>query len=74
LLSTRSPKVQNFGLTERELEVLRLMAQGLNSGEIAIRLTVSQSTVKFHINNLIRKFGVETRSEAIVIAAKHNLV
>ena len=74
LLSTPSPQSQNFGLTERELEVLRLMAQGLNSGEIATRLTVSQSTVKFHINNLIRKFGVETRSEAIVIAAKHNLV
>lgn len=64
----------DFGLTARELEVLRLMAKGDNNPEIAEKLVISQSTVKFHINNILDKMGVTTRSEAIVIAAKNNLV
>ena len=50
------------------------MAQGLNNNEIAYKLTISQSTVKFHISNVIEKMGVQTRAEAIVLAAKSNLV
>lgn len=65
---------QRFNLTERELELLRLMAQGQNNAEIAHSLSISQSTVKFHINNIITKMGVDTRAEAIVLAAKNNLV
>jgi NarL family two-component system response regulator LiaR len=65
---------QTFGLTERELEVLQLMAQGLNNAEIAYKLTISQSTVKFHISNIQVKMGVETRAEVIVLAAKNNLI
>ncbi len=67
---------RDFGLTGRELEVLRLrlMAKGDNNPEIAEKLVISQSTVKFHINNILVKMGVTTRSEAIVIAAKNNLV
>ena len=64
----------NFKLTQRELEILRAMAEGLNNGEIAARFYISQSTVKFHIANLLQKMGVDTRSEAIVLAAKNNLV
>lgn len=64
----------DFGLSEREHEVLKLVAEGLNNREIAAKLFISTSTVKFHLSNIIRKLGVETRAEAIVIAAKNNLV
>lgn len=64
----------DFGLTARELEVLRLMAKGENNPEIAEKLVISQSTVKFHINNILEKMRVSTRSEAIVLAAKNKLV
>lgn len=65
---------RDYDLSEREREVLKLMAEGLNNGEIAAQLTISQSTVKFHISNIISKMGVETRAEAMVLAAKNNLV
>lgn len=65
---------QNFRLTEREREVLRGMAEGLNNTEIGEKLVISASTVKFHIANIQQKMGVETRAEAIVLAAKNNLV
>jgi DNA-binding NarL/FixJ family response regulator len=62
----------NFHLTGREMEVLVLMAKGLNMPGIAARLTIGQSTVKFHIENICFKLGGHTRSEALVIAAKNN--
>jgi NarL family two-component system response regulator LiaR len=67
-------RLTDFGLTERELEVLRLMANGMNNNEVAEQLVISRSTVKFHITNIIEKMGVGTRAEAIVLAAKNNLV
>jgi NarL family two-component system response regulator LiaR len=69
-----TPNGHDFGLTTRELEVLRLMAKGENNPEIADKLVISQSTVKFHISNILDKMGVTTRPEAIVLAAKNNLV
>jgi len=66
--------VNLFALTEREREVLRLMAHGLSNGEIAARLVISQSTVKFHIVNILEKMRVATRAEAIVLATKNNLL
>jgi len=74
LLNQVSADMRDFGLTEREMEVLRLMAEGLNNGELAARLFISASTVKFHIVNILDKMGVQTRPEAIVLAAKNNLV
>ncbi len=65
---------RQFGLSARELEVLALMAQGLTNDQIARDLVISRSTVNFHIGNIIRKLGVETRSEALVVAAKKRLV
>ncbi len=74
LLNASQPQQRDFKLTARELDILKAMAAGLNNGEIAARFVISQSTVKFHIVNILQKMGVETRSEAIVLAAKNNLV
>ena len=63
-----------FHLTDRELEVLTLMAEGLTLQQIAQKLVISPSTVKFHITNIVGKLGVQTRSEALIVAAKNNLV
>jgi two-component system, NarL family, response regulator LiaR len=69
-----SPAGQRFRLTEREIEILALMAQGEDMASMANQLAISPSTVKYHIVNICRKLGVETRAEALVIAAKNNLV
>jgi NarL family two-component system response regulator LiaR len=74
LMAPVMPGKVDFHLTEREMEVLALMADGLNMPQIAAKLNISQSTVKFHIENICRKFGVHTRSEALILAAKNNLV
>ncbi|MCB0032520.1 MAG: response regulator transcription factor [Anaerolineales bacterium] len=67
-------KIERFHLTDRELEVLIAMASGRTMKEIAQDLFISASTVKFHINNIQSKLGAKTRSEALIIAAKNNLV
>lgn len=61
-------------LTEREREVLHLMVGGLNNTEIAERLVVSKSTVKFHVSNILSKLGVSSRTEAVALALQRNLV
>jgi two-component system, NarL family, response regulator LiaR len=61
-------------LTQSEREVLTLMVEGLSNKEIAERLTVSQSTVKFHVSNILSKLGVGSRTEAVAIAIKNKLV
>jgi NarL family two-component system response regulator LiaR len=63
-----------YRLTEREMEVLKLCAAGLNNNEIADRLKISVFTVRFHLKNLLDKMGVENRSAALVLAAKANLI
>ena len=72
--STRKPRSPGYDLTERELEVLALMAEGLSNPGIADRLVVSRSTVKFHVSNVLSKLGVTSRTEAVSTALKHNLV
>lgn len=74
LKPNRDDQHQTFGLTDREQEVIKLMADGLNNNEIAHHLYISRSTVKFHIANIVQKMGVETRAEAIVLAAKNGLI
>ncbi|GAB1422255.1 response regulator transcription factor [Anaerolineales bacterium] len=64
----------DFNLTERELQVLKLMAEGLTYGGIAHTLRISSPTVRFHIINILEKMGVETRLEALVLAARNHLV
>lgn len=61
-------------LTPRELEVLQLLAQGLSNKAIAARLGISDHTAKFHVNSILGKLGVESRTEAIVHAARLGLV
>jgi len=61
-------------LTDREREVLKLMVEGLNNAEIAERLVISLSTVKYHISNILMKFGVDNRVSAVSLALQRKLV
>jgi two-component system, NarL family, nitrate/nitrite response regulator NarL len=61
-------------LTPRELQVAQLLAAGLTNKEIAHRLGVTDHTVKFHLNGILRKLGVSTRTEAVVQAARLGLL
>ena len=60
-------------LTDRELEILRLVAEGHTNGRIARELWVTEQTVKFHLSNTYRKLGVANRTEASRYAHLHNL-
>src|SRR5439155_15426270 len=62
------------GLTEREVEVLRLVAQGLTSARVAEQLVISPVTVSTHLRNIYGKLGVNTRGGAIRFAVEHGLV
>ena len=62
------------GLTERELEILQLMVDGLTNPEIAKKLFVSRSTVKFHISNILMKLGAASRTEAVSMAIHGRLI
>jgi DNA-binding CsgD family transcriptional regulator/N-acetylneuraminic acid mutarotase len=61
-------------LSSREKEILQLIAQGKSNKEIAADLVISVNTVKVHISNIFQKFGVASRSEAIVYALEHGLI
>jgi NarL family two-component system response regulator LiaR len=61
-------------LTERERDVLNLMARGLDNSEIANILIVSRSTVKFHVSNILSKLHASSRTEAVAVALQHHLV
>lgn len=61
------------GLTEREAEVLRLLAQAMTNAEIARRLFIGEATVKTHVSNVLQKLGARDRVAAVVYAHRHGL-
>ncbi len=61
-------------LTERELEVLRLLAQGMPNKEIAIQLVISERTAKFHVSSIMGKLGATNRTEAVSLAAQTGII
>jgi two-component system NarL family response regulator len=61
-------------LTEREMEVLRLVARGLNNRDIAKELFISENTVKNHVRNILEKLQIHSRMEAVMIAVREKLI
>jgi NarL family two-component system response regulator LiaR len=72
--ASAGPRVPGVDLTEREREVLALMAKGLNNSQIAEQLVISASTTKFHVSNILAKLAVSTRTEAVALAVRNHLV
>jgi NarL family two-component system response regulator LiaR len=75
LISAKTtPEPRKFNLTEREMDVLDLLAEGLNNPEIGERLFLSRSTVKFHVSSILGKLGASTRTEAVSIALQNKII
>jgi DNA-binding NarL/FixJ family response regulator len=73
--ATRKPPRGGIGdLTERERQVVQLLAEGLSNKLIADRLSISDHTAKFHVNGVMAKLGASTRTEAVVEAVRRGLV
>jgi DNA-binding NarL/FixJ family response regulator len=73
LSQSDAPRAQN-ALTTREAEVLRLVAQGYSSKEVGKQLFLSPSTVNHHIQSIFNKLGVDTRAQAVAVAAQRSLL
>jgi DNA-binding NarL/FixJ family response regulator len=68
---SRAATTSEGGLTEREQEVLRLIADGLSNREIADKLVISEKTVKTHVSNILGKLGLADRTQAAIYALRH---
>jgi len=71
---TAPESTPDYDLTPRELDVLALLVEGLTNKEIAGRLSISRSTVKVHVSNILSKLNVSSRGEAINIAIQNRLI
>jgi two-component system, NarL family, response regulator LiaR len=72
--AARHSDTPRLDLTEREREVLALMVKGMSNPEIAERLVVSRSTIKFHVSSILGKMNVASRTEAVSVALQNKLV
>jgi DNA-binding NarL/FixJ family response regulator len=72
--STPLPSAVTSRLTRRELEVLRLLAEGERSGEIATQLVISEKTVSTHIDHILSKLGVRSRAQAVALAYRRDVI
>ena len=70
---TQPTSILTGKLTERELDVLRLIAKGINNSDIAVQLHLSEGTVRNHVSAILEKLGVSDRTQAAVIAIQHGL-
>jgi two-component system NarL family response regulator len=66
-------RMSNPELSDRELEVLRLMAKGKSNQQIGTALSITERTVKFHVNNIFSKLGVDDRIQAVIVALKRGI-
>jgi DNA-binding NarL/FixJ family response regulator len=73
-LEEKNSQTEDDALTKREIEVLKLLAEGLFNKEIAYMLAISEKTVKNHVSNIFKKINVSDRTQAAVYAIKNNLV
>ena len=73
-IALEKEKSEDEILTRREIEVLKLLAEGLFNKEIAYQLSISEKTVKNHVSNIFKKIGVFDRTQAAVYAIKNNIV
>jgi DNA-binding NarL/FixJ family response regulator len=69
-----APRKAATVLSDREREVLRLVADGLPTKQIALNLSISERTVKFHVNSIFHKLGAENRAQAVAVAAQRGLI
>ncbi len=70
----RAPRRSSRQLSQREREVLRLVAEGLPNKQIARALSISERTVKFHLSSVFQKLGADNRAQAVALAAAHRLL
>ena len=72
-ISGKKAKEEAAPLTEREIEVLRLMTRGMDNAQIAETLAITEHTVKFHVSNIYSKLGVRSRTEAVLLVLRSGL-
>jgi DNA-binding CsgD family transcriptional regulator len=71
---TNESKLRELGITKRELEILELIAQGMSNREIAVKIFVSENTVKTHSSRLLDKLSAKRRTQAVQIAKEIGLI
>jgi DNA-binding NarL/FixJ family response regulator len=74
ITGTRTPREYYDGLTARELEVLKLLANGMANKQIAYKLKISEKTVRNHVSNMYEKLKIYDRSQAVLYAVRKGLI
>ena len=74
ILNSIPGKLNRSALSPRELDILRLVAKGLNNHEIAAALNITRGTVKWHVNIILRRLDVRDRTQAVIVAAQRGII